>query len=83
MLNIVLQLLVIFNIMNNNFDEGTKTCQISDLEWSNLGRLKMYGNYAPVEDVAEEASGSFDIQGLMRVAQHVSSQSNVALTNHF
>jgi hypothetical protein len=32
----------------------------------------MYGNYAPAEDVAEEASGSFDIQGLMRVAQHVS-----------
>jgi hypothetical protein len=37
----------------------------------------MYGNYAPAEDVAEEASGSFDIQGLMRVAQHVSFQSNV------
>jgi hypothetical protein len=31
----------------------------------------MYGNYAPVEDVAEEASGSFDIQNLMRVSQYV------------
>ncbi len=38
----------------------------------------MYGNYAPAEDVAEEASGSFDIQGLMRVAQHVSFHSNAA-----